>query len=155
VAFSAKDLKVASRLSLAPCQDPTGLALDADKGRLFAGCGNQLMAVIDAAKGKVLTTLPIGRGVDGTAFDPERRLAFSSNGEGTLSVVHEDSPGHFAVIETVPTQAGARTLALDPGTHRLYLSTAQFGPAPSPTPERPRPRGAVVPGSFVVLVVGP
>ena len=112
------------------------------------------MAVTDADTGHVINTLPIGSGVDANAFDPETDLAFSSNGEGTLTVVHEDAPDKFSVIDNVPTQRGARTMALDPQTHKLYLATAQFGPPPAPTPERPRPRPSIVPGSFVILVLG-
>jgi hypothetical protein len=104
--------------------------------------------------GVALATLPIGRGVDATAFDAETGLAFSSNGEGTLTVVHEDSPDKFTVVETIPTQRGARTMTLDPKTHRIFLITAQFGPPPPATAEQPRPRPTVVPGSFVVLVMG-
>ena len=92
--------------------------------------------------------------MDGTAFDSGTGLAFSSNGEGTLTVVREVTPDSFAVVDTVPTQRGARTLALDPRTHALFLPTAEFGPAPAPTPEQPRPRPAIVPGSFVILIVG-
>ncbi|HKP13185.1 MAG TPA: YncE family protein, partial [Blastocatellia bacterium] len=98
--------------------------------------------------------LPIGEGVDAAAFDPDTKLAFSSNGEGTLTVVHEDSPNKYSVVETVPTQRGARTMTLDPKTHTVYMATAQFGPPPAPTPDRPHPRPSIVPGSFVVLVFG-
>jgi DNA-binding beta-propeller fold protein YncE len=112
------------------------------------------MAVVDAATGRLVTTLPIGGGVDAAAYDPDLGLVFASNGEGTMTVVHEDSPDSFRVVESVPTQAGARTLALDPKTHRLFLSAARFGPRPAPTAEVPRPRPSIVPGSFVVLVVG-
>jgi DNA-binding beta-propeller fold protein YncE len=153
VSLDSKSLQVKSRWPLKPCEEPSGLAFDAEHRRLFAVCRNQLMAVVDAASGRVVTTLPIGRGVDGAAFDPATGLAFSSNGEGTVTVVHEDSPESFRIVETVRTQAGARTLALDPKTHRVFLSTAQLGPPPAPTPETPRPRPSVVPGSFVLLVL--
>jgi hypothetical protein len=102
----------------------------------------------------VLTNLPTGSGTDGAGFDPETGLAFSSNGEGTLTIVHEDSPEKFSVLENVATQRGARTMTIDPKTHRVFLVTAEFGPTPAPTAERPRPRPSIVPGSFVVLVVG-
>src|SRR5882724_2927442 len=154
VVLDARHLVVAARWPLTPCEEPTGLALDAAHARLFAGCSNRLMAVIDPGNGRVVATLPIGGGVDGTAFDPGTGLAFSSNGEGTLTVIREVTPDSFAVVDTVPTQRGARTLALDPRTHALFLPTAEFGPAPAPTPEQPRPRPALVPGSFVILVVG-
>ncbi len=154
LAIDSSKLTVASPWSLAPCEAPTGLAIDKKKRRLFAGCGNKLMAVVDADSGKVLTTLPIGGGVDATAFDPETGLAFSSNGDGTLTVIREESPGKFSVLENVPTQRGARTMALDPKTHNVFLVTAQFGPAPAPTPDQPRPRMSILPNTFVVLVMG-
>ncbi len=153
--LDARALKLEATWPLAPCEEPTGLALDREHHRLFAGCGNRLMAVVDSASGKVVTTLPIGAGVDGTAFDPGRGLAFSSNGSGTLTIVREEGPDRFTVVADLPTQRGARTIALDPATHRLYLPTAEFGPAPAPTPGSPRPRPPIVPGSFVVLVVEP
>jgi DNA-binding beta-propeller fold protein YncE len=154
VAFGSQDLEVRSRWPLAPCETPTGLAMDRTRRRLFVGCRNQVMAVLDADAGKVLATLPIGRGVDGVAFDDARRLAFASNGDGTLTVVGEDAPEHFAVVENVTTLPGARTLALDQKTHRIYVATAQFGPPPAATPENPRPRGPMLPGTFVILVLG-
>jgi DNA-binding beta-propeller fold protein YncE len=154
VMLDARRLAVAARWPLAPCEEPTGLSLDAAHARLFVGCSNQRMAVVDPGSGRVVATLPIGSGVDGTAFDSGTGLAFSSNGEGTLTVVREVTPDSFAVVDTVPTQRGARTLALDPRTHALFLPTAAFGPAPAPTPDQPRPRPAIVPGTFVILIVG-
>jgi DNA-binding beta-propeller fold protein YncE len=154
-AIDTKSLQVKSRWPLAPGQNPTGLAMDVEHHRLFAGCHNQQMVVVDADSGRVVATLPIGGGTDGTAFDPATSLAFSSNGEGTLTVIHEDSPAIFAVRGSVATQQGARTLAVDPKTHRVYLATAEFGPVPAPTAETPNPRPARVPGSFVILVVEP
>jgi DNA-binding beta-propeller fold protein YncE len=153
VAFDARTLKVEGRWPLAPCEEPSGLAIDCAHRRLFAGCHNEVMAVMDAESGHVLTTLPIGRGVDGAAFDPETGLAFTSNGEGTLTVVREDSPEKFTLLGNVPTKRGARTMALDEATHRIYLSTAQFGPPPSPTAEHPHPRPSILPGTFEVLIV--
>ena len=154
VALDSQKLAVVARWPLAPCEQPTGLALDPEHRRLFAGCSNQLMAVMDADSGKVITTLPIGRGVDATAFDPGLQCAYASNGEGTLTVVHEDSPDKFTVVENVATQRGARTMALDPTTHQVYLVTADFAPTPQPAPGQPRPRPAIVPNTFVVLVFG-
>ena len=154
VALDAKALQVKSRWPLEPCEEPSGLAFDSEHGRLFTVCRNRLMAIVDATTGRIVTTLPIGSGVDGAAYDPATGLVFAANGEGTLTVAHEDSPDSFRVVENVPTQAGARTLALDPKTHRVFLSTAQLGPRPAPTAEVPRPRPSIVPGSFVVLVVG-
>ncbi len=155
LAFDARSLEVRGRWPLAPCEEPTGLAIDRKNRRLFAGCHNRLMAVMDADSGRVVTTLPIGAGVDGIAFDPGSGLAFSSNGEGTLTVVREESPERFTLMGNVPTKRGARTLALDEVTHRIYLSTARFGPPASPTPEQPHPRPSIVPGTFEVLIVAP
>jgi YVTN family beta-propeller protein len=152
--LDSKALKVKSQSSLSPCEEPTGLALDREHHRLFSGCSNKLMAVVDATNGKVVTTLPIGDGVDATAFDPGTDLAFSSNGEGTLTVIHEDSPEKFHVVETVKTEPGARTMALDEQSHNIYLVTAKFGPPPAATAEQPHPRRSVLPDSFVLLLVG-
>lgn len=154
VEFDPQKLTVLHRWPLAPCETPTGLAIDKKHRRLFVGCGNRLMAVMNADDGKVITTLPIGAGVDATAFDDATQLAFSSNGSGSLTVVHEDSPDKYTVVQTVETARGARTMTLDPKTHNVYTVTAQFGPAPAPTPEQPRPRPAMVPGSFELLVFG-
>ena len=153
VVFDPKGLTVKARWPLAPCEEPSGMAMDRAHGRLFVVCSNKLMAILDAATGRVITTLPIGDGVDATGYDPATGLAFASNGEGTLTIVHEDSPQKFSVIGTVPTQRGARTMALDAKTHRIYMSTALFGPPPAPTAERPNPRPPVIPGSFTVLVL--
>ena len=153
VAFDPRSLTVVQRWSLAPCEEPTGLAIDRRSRRLFSVCSNALMAVLDADRGRVVTTLPIGSGVDGAAFDPATGLAFSSNGEGTLTVVHEESADSFRVVGTVATQRGGRTVALDERTHRFYTVAADYGPAPEPTPDRPRPRPPIIPGSVVVLVL--
>lgn len=153
VAFDSKTLAVKSHWPLAPCKEPSGMAMDRSHGRLFVVCANKLMAVLDAATGRVITTLPIGQGVDASGFDPATGLAFASNGEGTLTVVHEDSPDKFTVLGNVATQRGARTMALDAKTHRIYLSAAQYGPLPAATPERPNPRPPVIPGSFTILVL--
>jgi hypothetical protein len=154
VAFDPKTLAVQGRWSLAPCEEPSGLAIDRRARRLFSVCSNGVMAVVDPDRGKVVTTLPIGNGVDGAAFDPSSGFAVSSNGEGTLTVVHEESPDSFRVVATVPTQRGGRTIALDERTHRLYTIAAQYGETPAPTPDRPRPRPPVIPGSVVVLILG-
>ena len=152
--LDARTLKVTARWPLAPGEEPTGLALDIAHRRLFSVCGNQLMVVTDADSGRVVATLPIGRGVDGAAFDPETGDAFASAGEGVLTVVHEDSADTFTVAATVPTARGARTVALDTATHRLYLPTARFGAPPAAERgQRHRRRPSVVPGTFEVLVV--
>jgi len=153
-ALDPKALKVKSVWPLAPCEEPSGLAIDIANRRLFAGCHNEMMAVVNADTGKVIATPTIGKGVDANRFDPETHLAFASCGEGVLSVVREDSPHQFSVAQTVTTQRGARTMELDPKTHQIYLVTAKFGPPPAPTADQPHPRPAIVPDSFVVLVVG-
>jgi len=155
LALDAVALKVKGRWSLAPCEEPTGLAIDRAHRRLFAACANKMMAVMDADGGKVVATLPIGQGPDGAAFDADRQLAFSPNGrDGTVTVIREVTPDKFEVAQTVETARSARTLDLDPKSHKLYLVAAQFGPPPSPTAEQPRPRPPMVPGTFEVLVVG-
>src|SRR4029079_19347003 len=117
-------------------------------------CDNKLMAVVNSDTGKVVTTLPIGEGVDAAGFDPESSLAFASNRDGTLTVVHEDSPDTFHVVENVVTEKGAKTMALDLKTHRVYLPTSDFGPPPAATTQTPHPRHSVLPGTFRVLVAG-
>jgi DNA-binding beta-propeller fold protein YncE len=149
--FDPKTLAVLARWPLAPCEEPTGLAIDRVHQRLFAGCGNKTMAVVDMRTGKVVASPAVGAGVDAAGFDPATKLAFTSNGEGTISVVHEDTPDKYTVVETVPTQRGARTMAVNPRTHRLYTVSAEFGPAPAATADRPRPRPPMLPGTFVVL----
>jgi len=154
VEFDPQALKESHRWKLTGCESPSGLAMDRKNRRLFAGCDNKKMAVMNADTGAVITTLAIGDGVDANAFDPETMLAFSSNGEGNLTVVHEDSPDKFTVVETVPTEKGARTMALDPETHKVYVVTAKFGPAPAPTAEAPHPRPSILPNSFEVIELG-
>jgi DNA-binding beta-propeller fold protein YncE len=154
VAIDSRKLKIEATWPLAPGEEPTGIAMDRKHRRLFVTCSNKLMAVVNADNGKLLTTLPIGSGVDGAAFDSDKQLAFSSNGDGTLTVVREDSPDKFSVAENVVTQRGARTLDLDQKTHRVFLVTAEFGPTPAPTVERPRPRPPMLPGTFTLLVFG-
>ena len=154
LALDPAKLAVKSRWPLAPCEEPSGLAMDRKNRRLFAGCDNKVMAVVDADSGKVITTLPIGGGVDATAYDDETKLAFASCGEGVLTVVREESPDKFSVAENAKTEPKARTMALDPKTHQVYLVTAKFGPAPAPTADQPHPRPPVLPDSFVVLVMG-
>jgi DNA-binding beta-propeller fold protein YncE len=152
VSFDASTFQLGARWSLAPGEEPTGLAIDREHRRLFSVCSNQKMIVLDADDGRVLADLPIGKGTDAAAYDSGTQLAFSSNGEGTLTVVREDSPKAYRVVGTVPTQVRARTMALDPKSHRVYLATASFGEAPPATAENPRPRPPMVPGSFVILV---
>ncbi|HTS37611.1 MAG TPA: hypothetical protein VMH04_18190 [Candidatus Solibacter sp.] len=153
VAIDPNKLEVKSRWPLAPCTEPSGLAIDRKSRRLFVGCDNKMMAVVDADSGKVLATPAIGEGVDATAFDPETGLAFASCGEGVLTVVKEESADKFSVAENVPTQARARTMALDTKTHNVFTVTAKFGEAPAATADNPRPRPPILPDSFVVLVL--
>ncbi|HET7892127.1 MAG TPA: YncE family protein [Candidatus Sulfotelmatobacter sp.] len=154
-AIDPSKLEVKAKWPLAPCTEPSGLAIDRKNHRLFVGCDNKMMAVVDADSGKVLSTPAIGEGVDATAFDAETGLAFAScGGDGVLTVVREESKDKFSVAENVTTQKGARTLALDEKTHNVFVVTAQFGPRPAATADNPRPRPPMVPDSFVVLVVG-
>ena len=153
-AIDPAKLEVKSRWPLAPCEEPSGLAIDRKNRRLFAGCDNKMMAVVDADSGKVIATPAIGDGVDATAFDEGTGLAFASCGEGVLTVVREESPSKFNVVENVKTQQGARTLALDEKTHQVFVVTANFGPPPAPTADNPHPRRTILPDTFVVLVVG-
>jgi DNA-binding beta-propeller fold protein YncE len=154
VAIDSRKLVAKAHWPVAPGEDCSGMAIDRKHMRLFSVCGNKKMTVMDANTGKVVADLPIGGGTDAAGFDPETNLAFSSNGEGTLTVVHQDSADKYSVVASVPTQRGARTMALDPKTHNVFLPTAQYGPPPAPTTERPNPRPSVVPNSFVILVFG-
>jgi len=149
--IDSQKLTVVHKWSIAPCEEPSGMAMDTRHRRIFSGCGNKMMAVTDADSGKVIATPAIGDGVDATAFDPGEQIVFNSCGEGTLSVIHEDSPTKFTLIENAKTQTGARTMALDTKTHHVYLSVADFEPAPAPAAGQPRPRRKVVPGTFGIL----
>ncbi len=155
LAFDARSLAVKGRWKLGSCEEPTGLALDPKSNRLFAGCGNKVLAILSARDGKPAGTVPIGAGCDAVAFDSGTGLVFASNGDGTLTVVEETSPGTYAAVETVATKKGARTMALDTATHRIFLPAAAYGPAPAATAEVPRPRPPMLPGSFELLVVAP
>src|SRR6266436_987259 len=149
VQFDPQKLTVTHRWPQKPCQEASGLAIDRKNRRLFSGCDNKMMAVMDADSGKVVATPPVGDGVDANGFDPATQLAFASTGDGTLTVVHEDSPDKFTVVENVPTKKSARTMALDLKTHNIFLPAADFDP-PAPG-ER---RGKMKPDSFVLLVLG-
>ena len=125
--INSRTLKVEQRWPTAPCQSPSSMAMDHPNHRLFLGCRSHVMAVMDSDSGKVITTLPIGDHVDATAFDSETRLIFNSNGEGTVTVIRQDGPDQYSVVETVKTLPRAKTMALDPKTHQLFLSTAESG----------------------------
>ena len=153
--IDANALKVKDKWPMAPGEEPSGMALDVTNRRLFIGCNNKMMIVMDAGNGKVVGNLPIGERVDGVGFDPTLKRAYSSNGDGTLTVVEEVTPDSFKVIENVATQKGAKTLAVNMETHHIFLPTAEFGATPAPTTENPKPRPAIVPGSFVILDVEP
>lgn len=153
VALDARTLTVKARWPVAPAEGPSGIAMDTKHRRLFSVCDGGKMVVTDADTGKIVATPAIGNGPDAAGFDPQTGLAFSSNGQdGTLTVLHEDGPDAYSVVQTVTTQAGARTMALDTKTHRVFLVTATPGPA---TPGDPPRRRSYVPGTFVVLVFGP
>jgi DNA-binding beta-propeller fold protein YncE len=147
--INSTTLKVEQHWSIAPGEEPSGLALDNQTHRLFSVCGNKLMVVTDAETGNIITTLPIGDRCDGVAFDPEKKRAYSSNGEGTITVVQEENANSFKILETVNSQPGARTIVIDKTTHHLYLSAAEFETVSSPNNGRP----AIKPNSFVVLDV--
>ncbi len=153
--FDAKTLELGGKWPLAPGEGPSGLAIDQAHRRLFSVCGNAKMVVLDADSGRQVAVLDIGRGVDAAGFDPATGLAFASNGEGTLSIVHEDSPDRFTKVTDVVTRRGARTMALDPRSHRIYTATAKFGEPPAPTADRPHPRPPMLPDSFVILTLEP
>lgn len=149
--IDAAKLTVLHRWPLSPCEEPTGLALDAAHRRLFAACANKMMAVVNADTGKVVATPPIGEGPDGAEFDAGTQLAFSSNGaSGTLTVIHEVEPDKYSVVEDVPTKKYARTLAVDPKTHNVFLPVAEFEAVTPPGERRPPMKAR----TFGVLVVG-
>ncbi len=153
--INPRTMKVEHVWSLAPGEHPSGLAIDARNHVLFSVCHNKKMVVMNAKNGKVITTLPIDGRVDGAAYDPVLQRAYSSNGEGTLTVVQRERDGSYKVLEDLPTQVGARTVSCDLKTHRLYLPTAEFNPPPAPTASNPHPRPTMKENSFVVLVVAP
>jgi YVTN family beta-propeller protein len=153
VRLDAKNPKVTATWSISPCESPSGLAIDRDGRRLFAVCDEKKMAVVDANTGKVVATPVIGDGPDAASYDPKSKLAFSSNGDGTVTIV-DASNGSYKVLQNLATQQGARTMTLDPATGKIYLVTAQFGPRPAATESNPRPRPAIVPDSFSVIVAG-
>jgi DNA-binding beta-propeller fold protein YncE len=148
-------LKVEQTWSIAPGEEPSGLAIDVKNQRLFSVCGNKLMIILNATNGNVVAKVDIGDRVDGVGFDPSLKRAYSSNGDGTLTVVQEENENTFRVIENFPTQKGARTIAVNPKTHRIYLPTAEFEAAPAPTTDNPRPRPSVKADSFVILEIAP
>jgi YVTN family beta-propeller protein len=152
--IDTRTLKPVASWPIAPVEGGTGLAIDAAHHRLFSAGGNRMLAVVDSDTGAVVATPEIGADPDGDAFDASRGLIFTSNMVGTLTVLHEDSPDAYSVLQTVPTEFGARTIALDAGTGRVFLATGKFKEPPAPTADNPRPRRQGEPGTFEVLVVG-
>lgn len=153
VKLDAKALKVTGEWPLAGCESPSGLAMDTAGRKLFSVCDGKKMAVTDADSGKVVKLVEIGDGPDAAGFDAKNQVAFSSNGDGTLTVV-DTKDGKYSVIQNVATPKRARTMAFDAGTGRVYLLAAEYAPAAAPTAEVPKPRPTVVPGSYSVIVVG-
>jgi DNA-binding beta-propeller fold protein YncE len=151
VEIEAKTAIVARRWSTTPCKQPVSMAIDTAHHRLFSGCRSGLMAISDYQAGKVVATVPIGTGVDGAGFDAASGNAFASNADGTLTVIHQDTPNQYHVTENIQTPPGSRNMGLDPTNHRLFIVSAKFGPAPAGA--RGRGRGPVLPGSFKLMVV--
>ena len=147
--------EVVAHWPLAPGEEPTGIAFDAAHHRLFVTCNNKMMAMVDTENGKVVTTVPIGERVDGCAFDEKTQLAFASCGEGVTTIAREETPDKLTVVQTLQTERGARTMALDPQTHRIYLPSAQFQPPPPASPGASPGRPTIVPNSLKLLVYAP
>jgi hypothetical protein len=152
IEIDPKALAVRNTWPLAPCKEPSGMAIDVAHKRLFSGCHNGITTVLDYSTGKVVATFPIGQGVDANQFDPGTGFVFASCGDGTITVAHQDSPDKYTVVQTIATQAGARTMALDTGNHNVYTVTADHGSTPPASKENPRPRPSLVPGTFTLLI---
>ncbi len=151
--IDTKAMKEIKRYALPGCDGPSGLALDAEHDRLFSVC-DKVMAVSNPKTGKIVAKVAIGDGPDAVKFDPETKLVFSSNGEGTMTVVHQDTPDKYTVLGTVPTQKGSRTMSLDPVTHKIYMVGVEYGPTPAAQPGQTRPpRAPIIPESFSILVI--
>jgi YVTN family beta-propeller protein len=150
VEIDARKMTVLERWPLAPCTEPSGLAFDRAHGRLFAACDNAMMAAVDAATGKVVATVPTGKGADGAVFDPNtRNVLVPEGGDARMSVIHEETPNSYKLVENVPTERGARTMEIDPATGRLYTVTADLTPDPGQ-----HPAYKIGPGSFRLLIYG-
>jgi YVTN family beta-propeller protein len=156
VAIDAKSLKAKAAWSLPGCANPTGLAIDPKNHRLFSTCANGVMAVTDSSTGTQVAQVAIGAGPDAAAFDADLQCVFSSNGaDGTLTVIHQDAPDRYRVVQTLKTRRSARTMALDHASHAIYLAAATLGDPPAPSADNPHPRAPIVPESFVVLIARP
>jgi hypothetical protein len=153
VEIDAKKLAVSRRWSTAPCKNPVAMAIDTKNHRLFSGCRSGVAAVSNITTGKVVVTLPIGQGVDGAAYDPGTGDAFFSGADGTLTVIHQDTPDKYHVVQTVQTAPGGRNMGLNLVTHRVYVVSAKYGPTPDSTAVNPRRRPQVLPGTFSIMVV--
>ena len=154
VTLDARTDTIKSRWPIAPAEEATAMDMDVKHQRLFVGGRNKLLAIMDAETGQVIQTFPIGAGVDTNIYEPGTGLLFTATREGTLHIFHEDTPDKFSAVETVKTEFGARNAALDPKTHRIFVDTADFGPAPEPTAEQPHPQPMPVSGTFRLLVYG-
>jgi outer membrane protein assembly factor BamB len=154
VQVDSTTLEIKAHWPLTPCKSPSGLAIDTKAHRLFAACDNKLLAVVNADTGRLVSTLPIGDGADAAAFDPRTGTIFSSNGDGTLTIIKSIGNDRYEVVQNLATEKGARTMALDSKTGAVYLSTAKLGPPPAPTPQNPNPPShpTAIAGSFKVLV---
>ena len=152
--IDTKTLQVTNTFPLTGCDGPSGLAYDRATDRLFSVCGNRVLAVTNPTTGVVVTLMPIGPGVDAASFDAETKLLFASNGgDGTMTVIRQESADRYTPLGNATTQRGSRTMTLDPRTHRVYMASVQYGPAPAPTAQQPNPRAPAIPGSFSVLVL--
>ena len=148
VEIDAKTATVERRWPTAPCKQPVSMAIDKVHHRLFSGCRSGVLAVSDYQAGKVVATVPIGKGVDGAGFDPASGDVFASNADGTLTVIHQDGPDQYRVIDNLSTPVGSRNMGLDPTNHRVFVASAQFGPAPAGGGRRP-----VLPGTFALMTI--
>ena len=152
--INARNMTPGQTWPVTPCQGPRTMAVDQTNGRLFIGCANRRMVILDSNNGHVIGSVPIGSGPDDSAYDPETRLIYTSNGDGTVSVIQQESPDKYSVIETIKTAPGARNMALDLKTKKIFLPLSDRGPPPPPTAQTPNPRGAFIPGTFRILVFG-
>jgi len=156
VEIDTKTMAVTNRWSTAPCKTPVSMAIDTRSQRLFVGCRSGVLAIVDYNKRAIVTTLPIGQGVDGAGWDARLRDIYTSNGDGTLTVIHQDSPDKYHVVENVQTGERGRTMGIDAATHRIFVPVAKFGPVPAEsTATNPRRRPPMLPGSFAIVVVEP
>src|ERR1700760_2574250 len=155
LAINTKTNAIEAHWPMTACKTPHGLAMDTETRRLFATCGNQTMVIVDADTGKTVATLPIGAFNDGVVFDPARKVALASNGDGTLTVVHEDSADKFTITDTVKTAPSARTIAIDPASGRIFLPAADVASVTPPAQPGGRPKVTFVPGSLKLLILDP